>query len=162
MELPIILDVEASGFGRDSYPIEVGFANREGDTHCYLIHPEPDWNHWDTSSEQLHGINRELLIQRGRPVQEIGQQLNQLMAGKTIYSDGWGFDQTWLSLLFDRAQLVPQFKLETLMVLLNEAQLAIWDSTKQEVLAELGFQRHRASNDALLLQQTYARTLTLV
>lgn len=36
---PIIIDAEASGFGRDSYPIEVGVALGDASRHCYLVSP---------------------------------------------------------------------------------------------------------------------------
>jgi hypothetical protein len=47
---PIIIDVEASGLGHGSYPIEVGFALADGETHCRLIKPEEDWQHWFEAS----------------------------------------------------------------------------------------------------------------
>lgn len=43
MQLPTILDIEASGFGRGSYPIEVGFVAGDGTLFCGLVRPEPDW-----------------------------------------------------------------------------------------------------------------------
>lgn len=42
---PAVLDVEASGFGRYSYPIEVGYALPDGRVFCTLIRPEPHWTH---------------------------------------------------------------------------------------------------------------------
>ena len=40
--LPTILDIEASGFGRGSYPIEIGFSAGDGVLFCGLIVPEHD------------------------------------------------------------------------------------------------------------------------
>ena len=37
---PIIIDIEASGFGRGSYPIEVGLVLPDGTPHCFLIAPD--------------------------------------------------------------------------------------------------------------------------
>lgn len=53
---PIMLDVEASGFGRGSYPIEIGLAFPDGTSVAYLLRPEPDWVHWDEGAEQVHGL----------------------------------------------------------------------------------------------------------
>ena len=39
---PIVLDLEASGFGRGSYPIEVGLAMTDGHLVDYLIKPFDD------------------------------------------------------------------------------------------------------------------------
>ena len=33
MELPIIIDIEASGFGRGSYPIEIGYHMPDGESY---------------------------------------------------------------------------------------------------------------------------------
>jgi hypothetical protein len=40
---PAIIDIEASGFGPDGYPIEIGVALSSGQTFCALILPEPEW-----------------------------------------------------------------------------------------------------------------------
>lgn len=42
---PLIIDLEASGFGRDSYPIEVGVALDYDRKFCSLIRPQPQWAH---------------------------------------------------------------------------------------------------------------------
>jgi hypothetical protein len=41
MNVPAILDVEASGFGRGSYPVEVGYVLEDGVSQCMLVRPEP-------------------------------------------------------------------------------------------------------------------------
>ena len=61
MTLPVIIDIEASGFGRGSYPIEIGYYQPDGQSFCSLIRPDPAWTHWDDSAEQVHGIARPLL-----------------------------------------------------------------------------------------------------
>ena len=155
---PIILDIEASGFGNGSYPIEVGFVLPNRNAHCYLIRPEPDWTHWDDGAEQVHGIRRELLLKKGLPVAEIAAQLNRHLHGLTVYSDGWGYDMSWISLLFDRAGISQTFQIETLVNLLSDHQLRRWEKTRRDVIEELQVRRHRASTDALILQETYLRT----
>ena len=154
-ELPIIVDLEASGFGCNSYPIEIGIALPTGKTECILIRPEADWSHWTRESEKLHGIRREQLIQFGRPVAEVADRVNQLLAGKTAYTDGWGVDQGWLNLLFDCAHRRPRFRLEALQSLFTEQYFDIWDTIKNRIFSEVDFPRHRASNDARVLQLTY-------
>ncbi len=79
-----VLDIEASGFGRGSYPIEVGFVDAQGGAFCSLIRPEPDWLHWDASAEALHGISREALQRHGRPPAWVADQLNQRLAGQVV------------------------------------------------------------------------------
>ena len=39
-DAPLIIDVEASGFGPTSYPIEIGLALDDGHKYCILVHQE--------------------------------------------------------------------------------------------------------------------------
>ena len=156
--LPCI-DFEASGFGGKSYPIEVGLALEAGRTYCSLIFPEPDWQHWDEAAQQVHGVARSILETYGKPVAEVAERLNTLLEGRTVYTDSWYHDYNWLSRLFDAAESVPRFQLQDLRQVLSEAQLALWDETKERVLQGMQITRHRASNDARVLQQTLTTLL---
>ncbi len=158
MTPPIILDIEASGFGKNSYPIEVGFINESLNTWCALIKPEADWYHWDSSAESMHYITRESLLNHGKPAQLVAQALNDQLRNKTVYSDGWMHDFIWISLLFDSANTAPHFKLEDLRNVLTPKQEATWHDTKNLVQQELKIKRHRASVDAKVLQLTWQRT----
>lgn len=159
--IPIVLDIEASGLGRGSYPIEVGYALADGGSHCFLIKPLDDWRMWNDEAEELHGIKRERLLSHGVDVVTAAETLNRALGGMTVYSDAWGNDQSWLALLFDCAERVQGFRLQALNQLLNENQLAQWTATKQIVASELAIGRHRASSDALILQQTYRRVAAI-
>lgn len=152
MELPTVLDIEASGFGRGSYPIEVGFIGRDGALFCGLIRPEPDWQHWDASAEALHGITRELLARHGRPAAWMAAELNHRLAGQVVYCDGWGQDYPWLARLYDAAELTPSFRLDDLRGLLTEAEALRWHGVSEMVRRRQRLTRHRASSDARVLQ----------
>lgn len=157
MSLPTVLDVEASGFGRNSYPIEIGFVLPDGHTFCTLIRPLDHWTHWDAQAALTHHIPRTLLETRGQSVVEVAQKLNRDLRGMTVYSDGWVNDYSWLGALFDAADMTPSFRLENLRVLLTEAEAEQWHVIKEQIGAERGANRHRASADARLLQLTYQR-----
>jgi len=156
---PTILDIEASGFGKGSYPIEVGFSLPDKSSHCFLIKPQDDWTHWNKGAEEVHGISRSILLEHGRPVKEVAHELNQLLSNHTVFSDGWGYDLSWISLLFEAAGCHMNFRIEALYSLLSQEQLLVWESSRREVLKELGVQRHRASSDARIIQETYIRTI---
>lgn len=158
---PLIIDVEASGFGRGSYPIEVGVVLANGETHCMIIRPEPEWQHWDFDAALLHGITRQLLEQHGHEVVKVAACLNGWLGGQVVYTDAWGNDSSWLALLFDVAEIPQHFKLESLRGLLTEEQLELWHETKDEITLASNFDRHRATNDAVILQRTYCKTAEL-
>ena len=155
MDIPIILDIEASGFGSGSYPIEIGVAMPDGALHVWLIKPMEDWTHWQESAEKVHGIPRQQLLDEGQEPRQVADELNELLAGKTVYSDGWGVDRTWLALLFYEANVLQGFKLDSVYSLLGESQLEHWNEQRDEVLALTGMVPHRAGTDALVIQKTF-------
>ncbi len=156
---PIIIDVEASGFGGASYPIEVGVALDDDTKYCSLIHPAPQWDHWDDAAEKVHRIARDILETYGKPLQEVAAHLNHLLEGKTLYTDGWVVDKPWLTTLFYEAKMEMKFSVSPLEMILSEEQMALWHDTKDKLLAEVQKHRHRASFDAWIIQETYKRTL---
>lgn len=161
MDSIITLDIEASGFGRGSYPIEVGVVMANGDSFCSLIKPEPEWQHWDQKAQRLHGIDRDVLKDHGKSVRTVAQLLNSQLAEQIVYSDAWGHDSSWLATLYDAAELSQHFKLESICTLLSEAQRDIWHDVKAQLQTMLSGRRHRASNDAKLIQQTWLKTLEI-
>lgn len=157
-ERPVVIDVEASGFGGGSYPIEIGLADQHGKTHCFLIRPEPGWTHWDPQAAETHGIPRSVLLVHGRSIRHVAEQLNQLLWGRTVYSDAWGNDISWLGMLFEEAERTQRFRVETLTRIMTPVQQAGWAQAKQDVIDRLQLTRHRASTDALILQETFMST----
>lgn len=151
---PPILDIEASGFGLGSYPIEVGVVLPDGRSWCSLVRPEPSWQHWDPNAAAVHKITREQIDQHGRLSLEIAQTLNEWLRGMVVYSDAWAHDYTWLNKLYDAANLVPSYRLENLRALMTDADAARWHELKLSVASKLNLTRHRASSDARLLQMT--------
>jgi hypothetical protein len=160
--IPSIIDVEASGFGHNSYPIEIGIAHSSGERFCTLIQPDSHWTYWDMSAEQIHHITRRQLIDTGRPIKEVAHMLNEHYRGQTLYSDGWVVDKPWISTLFHAAGVPMLFSVSPLEMILDEAQMECWHEVKQQVVDEKGLIRHRASNDAYIVQQTFQRTATQV
>lgn len=150
--LPCVLDIEASGFGPGSYPIEVGWALADGRTRCTLVSPAPHWTHWDAGAEQVHHIERSALLRAGRPAAEVAAMLNADLAGLTVYCDGWAHDYAWLGALFEEAGQVPAFKLESVRRLVDAEQLPRLDQAQRSARQILGLNRHRASADARALQ----------
>lgn len=158
-EHPIIIDIEASGFGQTSYPIEIGLVLENHERFCTLIAPQSDWTHWADSAEAVHGISRDNLINAGKSALDVALYLNSLLDGVTVYSDGWVVDKPWLTVLFHAAGIDMKFHLSPLEMILSEAQMTMWADVKTQVINDSKLRRHRASNDAWIIQETYRRTL---
>jgi hypothetical protein len=89
---------------------------------------------------------------------DVAHSLNELLAGKTVYSDGWVVDRPWLIQLYSRVRVLQRFSISPLELILSEAQMAVWHEVKNRVIGELALTRHRASFDALIIQETWLRT----
>ncbi len=159
-DAPCIIDVEASGFGPNSYPIEIGLALDDGKKYCTLVLPAPEWTHWDEEAEKVHRIPRDILEDYGKPATFVANELNRILKGKTVYTDGWVVDKPWLIKLFDECKIEPEFYTSSLEMILSEDQMNQWHDTKTKILEEAGQRRHRASFDAYIVQQTWLRTKT--
>lgn len=156
--IPTIIDIEASGFGGQSYPIEVGVVTYLSERYCRLIKPQADWQHWSEEAQQLHGITRELLAKKGVKPAQVCLELNQLLIGQTVYSDGWVADNPWLIKLFEAAGMEMKFTLSPLENILTEQQMEKWHDTHKSICASTNCERHRASNDAVLIQNVFMQT----
>lgn len=159
LQLPAIIDVEASGFGRGSFPIEVGCVLADGRSFCALIRPEPEWTYWDPAAEAVHGIRREALAAHGMPAVAVVRQLNELLRGLTVYSDAWAHDYAWLASLHEAAGQPPSYRLDHLARITPEIEAWRWNEMRQAVQESLQLERHRASADARVLQLTWQRAV---
>lgn len=158
MNPPIIIDIEASGFGAGSYPVEIGYVDSRGEVWSASVQPHADWLHWDHEAEKLHQQSRQSLEVYGASAREIALHLNHVFAGKTVYTDGWYQDFVWLHCLYEAAGRNPNFKLEDLSVMLTAAQKSVWHEIKQALREQMALPAHRASADAKLLQLTWLQT----
>lgn len=154
------LDIEASDIHPDSYPIEIGILLPDGQSYCSLIKPPPQWSHWSDQAEAVHGISRREISEHGKSVAEVAQSLNDYLDGQTVYSDCWVLDHPWMIRLFQVAKLEPTFILSDVMYCLSEDEYHQLGSVKQALESELNLERHRATNDARVLQLAVERILT--
>lgn len=153
--IPIIIDIEASGFGSGSYPIEIGYIDDTGQRYCSLIKPLPEWTAWDESAFSIHGISRSYLEHHGKPAELVANELNALLVGKRVFSDGWVADQFWLNTLFQALGMWPTFTLSPIEGIQTPRQHECWDQTLSRLREQHNEQRHRASSDAYLIQLAF-------
>jgi hypothetical protein len=161
VDIPVVIDVEASGFGAGSYPIEIGFVLGSGASFCTLVTPLPEWQHWDNEAATVHGIDRDTLQLNGKPAREVAFWLNEHLAGQVVFSDGWAQDNTWISRLFNDVDVLMRFRVQTIRYLMDEQQLQFWQQARNQA-AGLISGRHRASADARIVQQAYLLSREMV
>ncbi|HSX85242.1 MAG TPA: hypothetical protein VLE50_07525 [Cellvibrio sp.] len=147
-----VIDIEASGFGRESYPIEIGIVLPDGTRYQSLVRPEANWLHWDKSAQDIHGISRPYLLKEGRPVQEICRDINAICNGMTLYSDCWVHDCHWFQALFNAAKMPALARCSAIEYLLDDEQQARYQRVKSRVASRLALPLHRALNDAVVIQ----------
>lgn len=111
----IFFDVEASGLGDLSYPIEVGWVSDSGACDSFLIKPCEAWRTemaWDVFAEQkIHHISQKELAEDGVDIITAATRLNESLKGKLVLSDMLLLDAEWLKKLFYEADIVPLFRL---------------------------------------------------
>ncbi len=151
------IDIEASGFGPGSYPIEVGVLLANGERYSRLIRPMWNWHHWDTQAQSVHGITRGQLALCGLDVSEVCDELNDLCAGETLYTDAWSHDSRWLTTLFYAGLRVMSFKCRAVEMILDEYATEHWPELKHAAARQLGLAEHRAINDASIVQHALVK-----
>ncbi|KZY28563.1 hypothetical protein A3752_13405 [Oleiphilus sp. HI0081] len=62
----------------------------------------------------------------------------------------------WLGQLFDKAECIQAFRIESLLSLLSQEEREQWTPVHDKVIELAGLARHRASADAKMIQDTYA------
>ncbi|SFF78149.1 hypothetical protein SAMN05518801_101479 [Novosphingobium sp. CF614] len=102
MTCPALIDFEASclpEYGQ-SFPIEVAIARIDGLSRAWLIRPCEAWKYWDWSeeAENLHGISRELLAQKGQPPAQVLAEMAEFARECNVYADA-DLDAYWLEVL---------------------------------------------------------------
>lgn len=121
MNHAIILDVEASGLGDNSFPIEIGWVNRfnRRDNDSFLLCPDPSWTFWDDYAEEtIHRISRACLLEEGIDVVNACHRLNNSLKGQRILSDAAQTDRFWIQKLFSCADIQCEFSIGSIYELI--------------------------------------------
>ena len=115
-----VLDLEASAFGFESYPVEVGLALVQDAGHpirtwSTMIRPTEEWldeGLWSPASACVHGISLKALEEQGHAVEAVCDWLNAILGTRTIVAtDAPRYDQDWLDTLFRAARREQLFTL---------------------------------------------------
>lgn len=135
----VIIDIEASGLGDESYPIEVAWGHRNNPTlyDSFLICPPDDWTHWDGYAESsIHRISREVLLKDGVCVEDAVARLDSQLEGAVVYSDYVPADRPWIVKLYNHLGREPTFQVRSVYSLIPPDKVADYirryDSTQTE------------------------------
>jgi hypothetical protein len=163
---PCFLDVEATGFGPESHPIEIAWSDTSGAINRYLIDPTPiaGWTAWDPAAERVHGIDRERLVRNGWPPDFVAERIAEDLGGRTVYTDAPDYDARWLGRLFHAlgrpTPCVLEHVDELLIARLRRDDQPVWQvvqriaALKREVAAVSGG-KHSAGYDVGYLIQLW-------
>ena len=163
---PCFMDLEATGFGPESYPIEVAWSDGQGEINRYLINPAsvPGWDSWDDEAERVHGLERSRLLRNGWPADFVADRVSEALAGHKVYSDAPDYDARWLGRLFTAVDRPMPFAFEhvdeLLLRTMRRADEPIWqvvariDRLKQRV-KDLSAGKHSAGYDVGYLVQLW-------
>lgn len=107
------IDLEASGLGAKSWPIEAGWCYAAGEPEAMLIKPDDSWplDQWDENAFALHGVTYETLMESGVEPEKVCAALNEALSGKIVYSDAPDWDGFWFYRLFQAAGVRQKFTL---------------------------------------------------
>lgn len=149
------IDLESSGLGNESYPIEIGFTFKEH-TFSFLIKPDSSWTYWDSLAEELyHGISREDLNKNGLDIKEICLLVNSYLSGLVLYSDGFNFDRFWVEKLFSTAKVEMMFKIRDIRELTAKYGVSDYKFFEYKEIISDNTKLHRAGYDANLNKLTF-------
>lgn len=155
----VFLDIEASGLGFNSYPIEVAYATSSGEAASVLIKPEYDWlesGEWDNNAERnIHKIALHALLQDGRSAKAVAAELNSALKGKLIFCNDLAYDGVWLAKLFKAADIGVEFFLTDIRAffeLVGEEKTRSFKSAYESISVET---MHRALPDARRFVSAY-------
>ncbi|MGE0408349.1 MAG: hypothetical protein AB7P23_03700 [Amphiplicatus sp.] len=151
------LDIEASGLGSRSWPVEAGWAFAEGGVSSTLIRPDPSWSDdaWEEAAERLHGLDRARLEREGRRARDVCAEMNEALKDADVYSDAPDWDGFWLFRLFSACGVKQAFALKDYARLMRPL---IEGKDEDEIMrraARLAPRRHRAADDVRHLQTLY-------
>ena len=155
-----IIDFEASGLTKNSYPIEVGITNGKTGYQA-LIKPLDNWTHWSSEAEKIHCISRDYLQAEGVNPERVVLDMNKLLSGQQVYCDSIQWDSFWCSVLFGYCGTSPSFSLLDINELVSKSEniLGAFLDCKNRLESSGQFKLHRALDDAKILQESAAFAL---
>lgn len=149
VDVPPILDFEASSLSDNSYPISAGLVIA-GHVHYWLIKPKYNWIEWSPKSEAIHGLSREFIETHGVPADKVLQEISEKLKGyAVVYSDNPEWEAMWLGRLG-----TLDIKIISIYTLIKHRQREQFPLRLDVNFLKNSLDRHRADHDALAIALT--------
>ena len=156
---PNVVYVEPASADDGGFPMEIGLVLHNGAVYCLVTRPGREGFAVDPAAERTTGLTREIRQRRGRAAAEVAAELNRALGTDTVHYDARSDAPGLLHRVFNIAGMAPSFAMEPLQVLLEAERTATWERAADTALDEQRQIRNRASDKALVLQQTCLRTI---
>lgn len=87
MSYPHFVAVDASSWEEEAHPIAIAWSMTDGQIKTTLIQPDDGWDDWDYALEDIHGISRDTLYQRGETTWSIIRELENDLEQSYLLAD---------------------------------------------------------------------------
>lgn len=82
---PQFIAIDASSFEETAHPVAIAWSMNDGQIKTTLIQPEDDWQDWDISLQDIHGISQDTLYQRGETTWSVVRELDEDSEASLLY-----------------------------------------------------------------------------
>ena len=111
MTCPQFIAIDASSFEDSAHPVAIAWSLADGSIKTTLIQPDDDWQEdWDYAIEDLHGINRDTLFQRGETCWSVIRELENDIEQSFLFADDEARVQQMLVLLYESCNREPNLE----------------------------------------------------
>lgn len=98
---PHFLAIDASSYEDTAVPVAIAWSLQDGTIKTVLIQPDDDWDDWDYSLEDLHGISQHTLYQLGETPWSVVRELEHDLEQPCVYSHDPDATERLLERLYD-------------------------------------------------------------
>ena len=149
VDVPPILDFEASSLSDNSYPISAGLVIG-GYVHYWVIKPKKNWLEWSPKSEALHGLSRDFIETHGIPADKVLSEIYEKLTGyDVVYSDNPEWEAMWFGRLGEL-----EVKIVSIYTLIAKKQRENFSLYLDINFLKNNLDRHRADHDVLAIALT--------
>jgi hypothetical protein len=100
MEYPRFLVLESSSYEEDAYPIAAAWSIASGELKAILIRPEDEWQQWDSTNEDSHGITRQMIEMQGESVLDVLREMSEDFDKQPVFVTEPYLYEKWLDTMY--------------------------------------------------------------